>query len=397
MSAYSSIAALLASVFLLIAGNGLISTLVPLRATLDGFPPLAIGIMGSVYFSGMLAGTLAAPLVLRRAGHIRAFCAFVSLALIATLVLPMAVAPLPWIFLRGIIGFAFAGLYSVIDGWVSAKSKNENRGRVYGFYQIVNFSGSAMGQQMLTLADPHSFILFSVIAGLFALAVLPLAFTRAEEPPVPDTVRLRMPWLARMAPVGAMAAFIVGAANGTFWSLAPVYGLGIGMNPASLAIFLTAVVVGSAMAVWPIGRLSDIYDRRKIVVACAGLGALVEFGLWNGSALSAPLLTLLGFSLGCCTFVLYTLAVAHANDRTGASQAVIVGAGLLFLYCLGAIIAPPVGSALMGRFGPSSLFGLNGGLHLFLAIFALWRILLREKAAPVPREERVGEGGSGLP
>ena len=397
MPAYSSIAALLVSVFLLIAGNGLISTLVPLRATLDGFPPIAIGIMGSVYFFGMLTGTLAVPLVLRRTGHIRAFCAFVSLALIATLVLPMAVAPLPWIGLRGIIGFAFAGLYAVIDGWVSAKSQNENRGRVYGFYQIVNFSGSALGQQMLTLADPHSYMLFSVIAGLFALAVLPLAFTRAEEPQVPAAMRLRLVWLARTAPVGAMAALVVGAANGTFWSLAPVYGLGIGMTPAALALFLTAVVVGSALAVWPVGRMSDMYDRRKIVAACALTGALVEFGLWNGSDLPASMLTGLGFLLGCATFVLYTLAVAHTNDRTGPAQAIIVSSGLLFLYCLGAILAPPLGSALMGRFGPSSLFALNGALHFTLAGFALWRILLREKAAPVARTERVAEGGSGLP
>jgi hypothetical protein len=53
---YSAIAALLASAFLLIAGNGLVTVLTPLRAKIEGFPELTIGLLGSVYFGGMLAG-----------------------------------------------------------------------------------------------------------------------------------------------------------------------------------------------------------------------------------------------------------------------------------------------------------------------------------------------------
>lgn len=393
---YSAIAALLASVFLLIAGNGLVNTLVPLRASLENFPPLAIGLMGSVYFGGMLAGTLAAPAVLRHAGHIRAFCAFVSLAIVVTLALPVLVAPLPWIVMRGVLGFAFAGLYGVIDGWVSAKSQNENRGRVYGLYQIVNFSGSAFGQQLLVVTEPKSFALFSLVVALFALAVLPLSFTRAEAPAVPDITRLRIFWLMRISPVGAMTAFVVGAANGSFWSLSPVYGLGIGMKPEALSLFLTAVVIGSALAVWPIARLSDRMDRRKLVIICSGLGALVEAALWQGSWLDPAFLPVLSFALGSAVMVLYTLAVAHTNDRAGPAQAVIVTSGLLFLYCLGAILAPPAGAALMARFGPATLFAMNGGLHLALALFTVWRMASRTRPEQLPRPDTVTKAKTGF-
>ena len=396
MTHYSAIAALLASVFLLIAGNGLVNTLVPLRASLEHFPPLAIGLMGSVYFGGMLAGTLAAPAVLRHTGHIRAFCAFISLAICTTLVLPVFVNPVAWIITRALLGFSFAGLYGVIDGWVSAKSTNENRGRLYGLYQIVNFGGSAVGQRLLVVDEPKSFALFSLVVGLFALAVLPLAFTKAEAPALPETARLRIVWLLGISPVGASTAFVVGAANGSFWTLSPLYGLGVGLTPETLSWFLTAVVAGSAVAVWPIARLSDRMDRRKLVVICSGLGALVEIALWQGGTLGPVLIPLLGFALGSAVMVLYTLAVAQTNDRAGPAQAVIVTSGLLFLYCTGAIIAPPVGSSLIAHFGPTTLFAMNAVLHGGLMLFTLWRIVARSQAAPVPRPVVPNKGRAGM-
>ena len=68
-AAFSSIAALLLSVLMLIGGNSLVGVVTPLRARLEGFPDLTVGLLGSVYFAGMLAGTLAAPAIIRRGGH----------------------------------------------------------------------------------------------------------------------------------------------------------------------------------------------------------------------------------------------------------------------------------------------------------------------------------------
>ena len=57
MGQLSAIAALLTSVFLLIAGNSLVNTLVATRAKLEAFPQLALALLASAYFVGMLAGT----------------------------------------------------------------------------------------------------------------------------------------------------------------------------------------------------------------------------------------------------------------------------------------------------------------------------------------------------
>ena len=104
MKPYSAIAALLASAFLLIAGNGLVNVLTPLRAKIEGFPELTIGLLGSIYFGGMLAGTLATPFIVRRAGHIRAFSALVAGAVVTVILLPTIVQPMVWLVLRGGLG-----------------------------------------------------------------------------------------------------------------------------------------------------------------------------------------------------------------------------------------------------------------------------------------------------
>ena len=98
--AYAQVSALLAAVFILIAGNGLSNTLIPLSATAASFPPLSIGLIGSAYFGGMLVGCLAAPRIIARAGHIRAFSALVAIATVTTLLHPMFVDPLAWAAIR---------------------------------------------------------------------------------------------------------------------------------------------------------------------------------------------------------------------------------------------------------------------------------------------------------
>src|SRR5215213_408038 len=93
--AYAQVSALLGSVFILIVGNGLSNTLIPLSATAASFPQLSIGLIGS----------LAAPRIIARAGHIRAFAAFVAVSTVTSLMHPMFVEPGAWAAIRAVTGF----------------------------------------------------------------------------------------------------------------------------------------------------------------------------------------------------------------------------------------------------------------------------------------------------
>ena len=374
---YAQVTSLLAAVFILIAGNGLSNTLIPLSATVSGFPPLSVGLIGSAYFGGMLFGCLAAPRVIARAGHIRAFAAFVVVATVATLAHPIFVDPVSWSVIRAATGFCVAGLYATIESWMHDKADNVVRGRMLAIYQIVNYAGAATGQQAIRFISATSYVSFSIIASALALSVLPLAYTRSDPPEPPPVPRLRLAWLFRISPVGVVGAMASGSANGTFWSLAPVFAERSGLGAGGVASFMTAAVVGAALVQWPVGRLADRSDRRHIMLAAVSIAILAQAAIIWFVQSNAWVLSALAAAIGGSALVLYPLASSHAQDLGGRENAVEVSTGLLLAYTIGAIIGPTVAAWMMSTLGPQGLFIHNGSIHILFVVFVIWRLFRR--------------------
>lgn len=377
------VASVLLALFVLMAGNGLLSTLLPLSAAAKGYTREEIGFIGSCYFFGMLLGTWSAPAIVGRAGHIRAFASYAAVAAVAVLAFPIADWAPAWMVSRGVIGFCFAGLFSVCDSWVNDKATNANRGRMLAMSNVVNFAGSAIGQQVLRLDKPDSFTLFSAIASFFMISLLPMSLSTAGPPVAPRRGRLDITNLYRVSPVGAVAIALIGFVNGTFWSLAPLYIERMGLGTPVVSNFMTAVMLGSAIGPYPIALLSDRVDRRFVIIATSACVALCEIGLiLSGTRIS--LLYPLAFVLGLGLPVLYPLVAAHTNDRIGAQGTMTVASSLLFLYCVGAIIGPFTAAALMQRVGDAVLFVYCTAIHIMIFAYVLWRTFQRE-----PPTERI--------
>lgn len=104
---------------LIMVGNGLQGTLLGVRANIEGFSTATTGLVMSLYYFGFLAGSIAAPKLVRNVGHIRVFAALASLA--STTVLLHAIFPsaILWGLVRIVTGFGFAGLYIVIESWLN--------------------------------------------------------------------------------------------------------------------------------------------------------------------------------------------------------------------------------------------------------------------------------------
>lgn len=386
-----TLAPVLVAVFLMISGNGLLNTLVPLKAAMIGFSQQDIGFVGSAYFLGMFAGTWMTPAIVRRAGHTRAFAAYAAIVAVATLGFPIATHLIAWCLLRAAIGFCFAGLYTIVESWISSKADSGNRGRLLAFYNVVNFMGSAFGQQWLRIADPKSFQLFSATAAFVMLSLLPMAMTRAEPPPLPPKGRLVLGAMLRAAPIGIVGITLVGLANGTFWSLAPAYIEKMGLGPTTVASFMTAVIVASALSPYPIGKLSDRVDRRYVIAAASALAMVAEILLALMGQASPWALYVAGFFLGTMQPVIYPLITAHVFDRMGTEKGVAISSTLLFLYCAGAVVGPLFASSLMEHFGQAMLFVHNAGAHLLILAFVVWRIMVR------PAPQRVEPEPTNLP
>jgi len=379
------VAALLFSVSLLLMGNGLQGTLLPVRANMDGFTPVELGLLGTAYFLGFAFGCVHGPLLVRRSGHIRAYLAMTSLAAVVALLHALFVDPIGWWAMRAVTGYCFAILYIVIESWLNARSDNRTRGTVFSIYTAINLTVITAGQMMLSLADPESFSLFAFAAILVSLAALPIAFTGAASPEQPEFVRPHIAKLFEISPVGVAGCFAVGLANGSFWALGPVFAQNKGFNLNEIAVFMSAVVLGGALAQWPLGSLSDRVDRRIVMVVAAVIAMLAALVLMAVPAADKTMVLVAGAIFGAGAFPLYAIAVAHANDHADSSQSVEVSSGLLLIYGMGAAAGPLLASLWREALNAPSLFFFTAVVHLVLIGYVVWRMSQRAGQEPEQR------------
>lgn len=369
----------------LLAGSGLHGLILPLRGQAEGFSTTALGLLGTAWAVGFVAGCYLAPRLVRKVGHVRAYGAFAASASIVALMTGIWINEYAWIILRMFTGFAMAGAFMVIESWLNERSSNENRGTVFGLYMMVTYASIMAGQMVVASADIGNGSLFMMAGILFCASLIPTAISSAMAPKPLQSVSLDLKGLYRNSPVASAACLLVGIANGAWGTLGAVYGARIGISTFEIALMMSLVVLAGALAQMPVGRLSDRMDRRYVLAgAAAGCGviALLIFVAMPRSGIAVLVMTA---AYGMLAYTLYSIAVAHANDHASPEDFVKVSGGLLLLYGFGTMIGPILGAPLMDYMRPESLFLATALPHFVLAGYTLLRISRR---APVPIEDR---------
>ena len=377
--------ALLLSTAFLLAGNGLHGLLMPLRGAAEGFSTGQLGLLGTGWATGFVLGCLTAPIVVRRVGHIRAFACSAACAAIIILLNGLFVIPLAWIFLRVGSGFFLAGAFMIIESWLNERATNESRGVIFAVYMTVSYLGITAGQLGVGAGDPLTTTLFMAGAILFSFAVLPTALSTAASPKPLTRVSIDLPALFSNSPVAFLTVLLVGVVNGSFGTLAAVWGTRIGLSTPLIALMMSITVVSGAITQLPAGRISDKTDRRYVIIALALGAALAGIAIVVMKPDDAFLVLFLTGIYGALNYPLYGLAVAHANDYADAGDFVAVSGGLLLLYGAGTMLGPLAGSAAVTALGPEAVFVVTAASH---ALIAGWAFFRTYKRAPIPESVR---------
>lgn len=387
---FAPIAALFASIALVLTGYGLLTILTPVAAVKLGLSEILVGFLGTAYFGGLTLGCFLVPFVIARVGHIRAFTAFTALATVTPLVQGLILSGEVWILLRIVTGFCYAGISMVIESWLNERSDNSNRGTILSTYTGLNLFVAVIGQQMLALGDPAGPELFILVAIFVTISAIPVALTRSPAPEIPATTTLQLRRLLANSPVAAVAVFGTGLANGAFWSLSPLYPQALGLSESDVASFVSAAVIGGAISLWPLGWLSDRRDRRLIIVGiCAG-AAVASLGLATLSALPFVALAAIAFLYGATALPVYSMSLAHANDHAEPGMSVTVSGGLLLLWGIGATVGPTIAAFMMDIWHSASLlFAFTGIAFALLAVFTAIRMRMRAPPTEAQKENFV--------
>ncbi|MEM8843084.1 MAG: MFS transporter, partial [Pseudomonadota bacterium] len=281
---------ILLSAGLIFIGNGILQTMLPMRAELEGFSTSWIGLLGTSYFCGFIAGCFLGPPLIRSVGHIRASAGVVAVLAALVLVFPIWVSEFSWIGLRFLTGLCLAVVLMAVESWLNDQATNTTRGRIISLYIIITNAGWVIGQLGVNLADLLAPTLFLLIAIAICLSIAPVALTPTREPtPVPGA-GLDLAGLFRLSPVGTVGCFIVGTAEGAFWSFAPLFGQLRGLEVFQTTLLMGAFVLGGTLSQWPIGMASDRVDRRLIILPVTLATVFSGFSI---AALDDPSMSLL--------------------------------------------------------------------------------------------------------
>ncbi|MEO0731156.1 MAG: MFS transporter, partial [Pseudomonadota bacterium] len=247
-------------------GNGLQSTLLGVRAGLEGYPGIVIGLLMGAFYLGFIAGAYWTPQAVRAVGGIRVFAALASVASVAILIHAVFVDPIVWIGVRMLTGFCIAGMVIVAESWLNQSTDNRGRGQLLAAYMLISFAGLAGGQAMISVASPMLPTLFMAASVLISVAAVPLLLTATRTPTVIESETVSFRRLYRVSPLGTVGTFIAGIINGSLIGMGAVYTQALGFSVTEISVFMTVVVLGGALMQWPIGRVSDLIDRRAAIV-----------------------------------------------------------------------------------------------------------------------------------
>lgn len=377
--------ALFTGVALLMLGNGLQGTLLGLRAIMEGFGTAVTGFVMSGYFVGLLVGSLITPVLIGRVGHIRVFSAFASISSTVFLLFAVFVNPYAWFFMRVLTGACLAGLYVVAESWVNHAATNEMRGKFLSVYMIISFSFFGLGQFLLNLADPGGFVLFIIVSALVSMALVPVALTRTHAPEIPQVRPVGVKELYKSSPLAVFACFINGVGQGAFFGMGAVYGNLNGLSLGQISLLMGLPLLGVVFAQFPIGTLSDRYDRRMVMMILTFITSAVALVCMFAAAHSFFALAVAFTVFGALSLPLYSLAIAHANDQLEYDQMLGASAKLVLLFGIGSSFGPITAGAFMRQFGPDGYLALMAVVYGVLGLFALYRMTQR---AAVPSEEQ---------
>ena len=368
--------ALMIGMLLLMLGNGLQGTLLGVRGSIENIDASTMGYVMSAYFIGFLGGSRVAPMLLRRVGHVRVFAALASLVSAAFILFAAIVDPIAWLLLRFIVGFCFSGIYVVTESWLNNSTTNDTRGQALSLYLMVQMSGIVLGQLLLNLADPAGYNLFVLITVLVSLSFAPILLSTTPAPVHETTARMSIAELIRTSPLASFGNLMLGGIFAVLFGMAPIYATERGLTIAQVSYFISAIYLGGLLCQYPIGFLSDRFDRRYLIIGVTAIGALAAvLALFIGS--SYFMLLVLALIIGGTSNPLYSLLLAYANDYLEFEQMAAASGGLLFINGCGAMTGPVVVGYVMERFGIHWFFITIAILMSLICLYGIYRITQR--------------------
>ena len=370
----------------LMLAYGFQGSLLGVRAVKEEFSLTATGFMMSGYFVGYFIGAKTIPKIISRVGHIRVFAAFASVASLVVLVHAVYVHPFMWFLLRVLTGISMVSIYTVAESWLNDRASNKNRGSVLSVYMVILYGAMGLGMFLLNFSDPLNFEPFILISVITSAALIPILLTKRKAPTFKkiETMSLQEAYIS--SPFGIVSSFFYGTIQSALFTLLAVYATTMNFSIFQISLVTFMLAISGAISQWPIGKLSDIFDRRKVIIIvtfaaaffalCAILSSRQMY-LPGGLATSKFWFYVCLILFSFCSLPMFSLILAHTNDFIPKEKFVAAGACLQFTFGMGAMGGPFLCSIFMGVVGPNGFFIFLLFFHVLIGMYGIYRSRIR--------------------
>ena len=289
--------------------------------------------------------------------------------------------------MRVMTGVAFAGIYIISESWLNDKATNATRGALLALYMVMLQAGAASGQLLLNVADPAGYDLFIIGSVLVSVALIPLLLSASPAPAIESPKKVKVRELYHASPLGAVAVFITGSVMASVFAISGIYATQEGFTVFQVSLFSAMGFIGAMAFQFPLGWLSDKFDRRLVLTIASGVaGGLAVLCFAIADSLGFYVIMGLFFVYVGMAMPQYSIAVAHTNDHLERDQMVGASSTMYIISGVGSTLGPILASYMMDLTdAPRAYFVYLACMHAVLLGFALYRMTRR---ASTPLDEQ---------
>ena len=332
-----------------------------------------IGALAMIASAGIIIGSFAVPRFMRHLEGRSLLLGGVVFEIVLIFALMSTNSIVAWFVIRFLGGLVGSVLFVVTETWMIEITPREHHGRVMGFYNTTLALSFALGPLILSVTGTQGTLPFLVGIGLMGMAGLPVLWAGRYAPASSGKPGFGVVSFAFVAPLLALACFVVAFMELATTSLIPIYGLRVGMTESSATLMLFFGAAGGALLQFPIGWAADHFDPRKVLVACA-LAGLVCAAAWPFSV-GVPFLLWTTLFLWWGLFAgVYTVAMILAGQWFSGVELATAMAAFGVFWGVGAFVGPMVGGASMDLWDP---YGLPLTLVIVAGVFVVFSLLRR--------------------
>lgn len=321
--------------------------------------------------AGIIIGSFAVPWSMRNMEARSLLLGGVAFEILLIFALMSTQSIIAWFAIRFLGGLVGSVLFVVTETWIIEITPRVHHGRVMGFYNTTLALSFALGPLMLSMTGTQGTLPFLAGIGLMVLAGFPLLWAGSYVTNSSDNPGFGVVSFAFVAPLLALACFVVAFKELATTSLMPVYGLRIGMSESSATLMLFFGAAGGALLQFPIGWAADHFNPRKVLVACA-LAGLAGAAVWP-FVVGVPFLLWTTLFLWWGLFAgVYTVAMILAGQWFKGAELATAMAAFGVFWGVGAFVGPLLGGASMDLWNPYGLpltLVIVAGLFFVISLF----------------------------